>query len=411
MKIIISALYLLGMVIYNAGLAIASLFYTKARLLYKGRRNTWRILKNYNADKPCVWIHSASMGEFEQARPIIEAIREQQPDRRIVLTFYSPSGYEVRKNYQLADVVCYLPSDTPWNACHFIKAINPDLAIFIKYEYWHFFLNALRSKKIRTLGASMILDKAQPFFKWYGAWFRDMLHCFEHLYIQDKNSAQLLESIGVKHYTIAGDTRFDRVKAISESSKSFPLIEEFVKNAPLVFVAGSTWPPDEDLIVPFINNPDNNIKLIIASHEIDNARVQSLKSRFTVNTFLYTEPIENPSDAKVLIINTMGMLSAIYKYGQIAYVGGGFGKGIHNTLEPATYGIPVLFGPKHTRFKEALDLIACGGGFAVTDNQSFTSILTTLINDKEKLSAAGHASDEYVKSMCGATKLIMSNLN
>ena len=410
MKKIISALYLLGMVIYNAGVAVASLTYEKARLMYKGRRNTWKILKKYSADKPCIWIHAASLGEFEQARPIIEAVRKEQPDRRIVLTFFSPSGYEIRKNYQLADVVCYLPSDTPWNACHFISAIKPDLAIFIKYEYWHFYLKTLKKRNIRTLGASMILDKAQPFFKWYGAWFRDMLHCFDHLYIQDKNSAELLQSINIEKFTIAGDTRFDRVKAIAETSSSFPIVEKFVEGAPMVFVAGSTWPPDEDLIVPYINNAANNVKLIIASHEIDNDRVQKLKARFEGRAFLYTEPIANPSEAKVLIINTMGMLSAIYKYGQIAYVGGGFGRGIHNTLEAATYGMPVIFGPKHTRFKEALDLIARGGGFSVSDNASFDKLLNSLINDKAKLAASGQAADAYVRSMCGATEKIMKEI-
>jgi len=414
MKIIFSVLYLIGMWVYTLGVKIASLFNEKAKQLTLGRKEAWRKLGQYDNSEKCIWIHAASLGEFEQGRPIIEAIKAKYPNKKIVLTFYSPSGYEVRKNYNLADLICYLPADGPRNACHFIKAINPEMAFFVKYEFWHFYLEALKKRGVPVYGVSMIFRKQQAFFKWYGGWFRDMLKVFKHMYIQDVNSAQLLDSINVKKYTVAGDTRFDRVRKIAEASANVELAARFVNGAKMVMVAGSSWEPDENIYLPYFNNynndPKNELKLIIATHEVGKERVEKLRKQLGVPSFFYTNPPADPENYKVMIVNTIGLLSAIYKYGHVAYIGGGFGVGIHNTLEAATYGMPVLFGPNHKRFKEAVDLIACGGGYCVTCEDDFVKIFETFRNDPDKLKAANEASDKYVKGMCGATDCIMRDI-
>ncbi|MCQ2229001.1 MAG: 3-deoxy-D-manno-octulosonic acid transferase [Bacteroidales bacterium] len=414
MRTIISILYLIGMWVYTFGVKVASLFNEKARQLTKGRKETWEKLSQYDNSEKSIWIHAASLGEFEQGRPIIEAIKAKYPNKKIVLTFYSPSGYEVRKNYNLADLICYLPADGPKNACHFIKAINPEMVFFVKYEFWHFYLEALKKRDIPVYGVSMIFRKQQAFFKWYGGWFRDMLQVFKHLYIQDLNSADLLDTIRVKNYTVAGDTRFDRVRKIAEASADVDLAARFVKGAKTVMVAGSSWEPDENIYLPYFNNQandkGNDLKLIIATHEVGKERVEKLQKQISVPSFFYTNPPSDPENYKVMIVNTIGLLSAIYKYGNVAYIGGGFGVGIHNTLEAATYGMPVLFGPNHKRFKEAIDLIECGGGYCVTCEADFVKIFETFRNDEEKLKEANEASDKYVKGMCGATDCIMRDL-
>lgn len=412
MNKVISAFYLIGMWVYSLGVRIASLFNEKASQLTKGRTETWKKLAQYDNSQKCIWIHAASLGEFEQGRPLIEAIKAKYPDRKIVLTFYSPSGYEVRKNYNLADLICYLPADGPKNACHFIKAINPEMAFFVKYEFWHFYLKALQKKSIPVYGVSMIFREQQAFFKWYGGWFRDMLRVFGHLYIQDANSASLLDSIGVKNYTVAGDTRFDRVRKIAEASADVDLAKRFAEGASTVMVAGSSWEPDEGVYLKYFNEhkDDASLKLIIATHEIGRERVEKLRQQISIPSFFFTNPPADPENYKVMIVDTIGLLSAIYKYGHIAYIGGGFGVGIHNTLEAATYGMPVLFGPNHKRFKEAVDLIANGAGFCVTSEEEFVKTFESLRSDAAKLKASGEAADRYVKSMCGATDKIMGDL-
>ncbi len=414
MKKLISLIYLIGTWTYSVGVKIASLFNEKASQLSKGRKQTWQKLQNYDNSQKCVWIHAASLGEFEQGRPIIEAIKEKYPNKKIVLTFYSPSGYEVRKNYAMADLVCYLPADGPSNARRFIEAINPEVAIFVKYEFWHFFLKTLKKHNIPTYGVSVIFRYQQAFFKWYGEWFRDMLHVFRHIYIQDTASATLLDSIGISNYTVAGDTRFDRVRKIAEASANVDIARRFAIGAQTIMVAGSSWEPDEDVYLPYFLNANSQkqgrLKLIVATHEVDRSRVEKLQARIGAQSFFYTNPPADPENYQVMIVDTIGLLSAIYKYGQIAYIGGGFGKGIHNTLEAATYGIPVIFGPNHKKFKEAVDLINCGAGYCVRTQADFEQIITTLRSDEQKLKQAGIAADNYVKSMCGATDMVMHDI-
>ncbi len=404
--------YLIGMWIYSAAVALASLSNTKAKQLARGRRDTWKRLKNYDNSEKCIWIHAASLGEFEQGRPIIEAIKQRFPNKKIVLTFYSPSGYEIRKNYNLADFICYLPADGPQNARRFVSAINPEMAFFVKYEFWHFFLKSLKNAGVPVYGVSMIFRQQQAFFKGYGAWFRRMLKAFDHLYIQDQQSGELLKQIGIENFTVAGDTRFDRVARIAANSANVELCERFVSNAKITIVSGSSWEPDEERLLPYINDEKNDVKLIIAPHETDDERVSRLCQTLKVPYFRFTRPDEGakPEESKVMVIDTIGLLSSIYKYGQIAYIGGGFGKGIHNTLEAATYGMPVIFGPNHKRFKEALDLLDCKAAFTYNTAEELKNVLDTLRFDLPTMEKAKAAAAKYVNGMCGATDRIMHDL-
>ncbi len=407
---IVSAAYLIGMWVYGLCVRIASLFNEKAKLLCAGRSETWRKLKDYDSTGGCIWVHAASLGEFEQGRPLIEAIKEKHPDQKIVLTFYSPSGYEVRKNYNKADLVCYLPADGPQNAKRFIDSINPTAVYFVKYEFWHFFLKEVYRRKLPLYGISMIFRKQQPFFSTWGDWFREMLTFFTHIYVQDKTSGELLESINVKNYSVVGDTRFDRVRQIADNAREVETVKTFVEGAPQVIVAGSTWPPDEDIIFDYINRADANVKLVIAPHEIDKARVDSLCSKLKVPYVRFTETEgADLAGAKVFVVNTIGVLSSIYRYGTLTYVGGGFGVGIHNTLEPAIYGLPVIFGPNHKKFKEALDLIDCGGGFSIAGKEDFNNLISRFFSNSESLAKAGKSAGDYCQSMLGATKVIMED--
>ncbi len=404
----ITILYWISLRIYSFFIFVASIGNRKARLLFKGRRAIWTKLKSYDNTDKCIWVHAASLGEFEQGRPLIEAIREKYPERRIVLSFFSPSGYEIRKNYDLADLVVYLPSDSPRKARRFIEAINPEMAFFVKYEYWYFFLNELQKRSIPVYGISQIFRKEQVFFQPYGDWFISMLRKFTHLYIQDQISAQLLDKIDVNNYTVAGDTRFDRVKKIAEASRDIPLCEKFVKGAECVIVAGSTWPRDEDFLIPYVEK--NNIKLIIAPHEVHTERIKGLYERIKVKKFCFSDPPQDIDTQQVMIINTIGLLSSVYKYGNISYIGGGFGKGIHNTLEAATYGLPVVFGPNHKQFKEAVDLISCGGGFTFSNQKELNDVLDNLRTSIQTMAAAQEASASYVAGLCGATERIMTDV-
>ena len=346
---IVSAVYLLGMWVYGLCVRLASLFNEKARLLCAGRSETWRKLSGFNNQGGTIWVHAASLGEFEQGRPLIEAIKKKHPDQKVVLSFYSPSGYEVRKNYAMADLVCYLPADGPANAKRFIDAINPTAVYFVKYEFWHFFLKEVKKRGIPLYGISMIFRKQQPF-------------------------------------------------------------KAFVSGAHQVIVAGSTWPPDEDILLSFINRQDVDAKLVIAPHEIDKQRVDSLCAKLRVPYVRFTEAQgADLASAKVFVVNTIGILSSIYRYGSVTYVGGGFGVGIHNTLEPAIYGLPVIFGPNHLKFKEAVDLIDCGGGFSIASGEDFEKIISRFFTDPDALHAAGKAAGDYCRSMLGATRAIMDD--
>lgn len=410
MRQIISLMYAIGMSFYGFVLSVVALCgHKKAKLLVEGRKETWKKVLQYDNSQSCIWVHAASLGEFEQGRPIIEAIRAKYPTKKIVLTFYSPSGYEVRKNYKEADLVCYLPSDTKGNAKKFIEAINPEMAFFVKYEFWHHFINELYKREVPLYGVAVIFRDAQPFFQTWGSWFRDMLHKYTRLYVQDRMSADLLKSIGIADdkYVVAGDTRFDRVSQIAANAPDVPIVERFVSNAKKVIVMGSAWPPDDEVVFPYINIAPKDVKLIVAPHEVHQERVKGLLGRLTVKTSLFTEPVEDLEDCQVLVVNTIGLLSTIYKYGQIGYIGGGFGVGIHNTLEAATYSMPVMFGPNYKRFKEACDLIDCQGGYCVKNKGEVAEKLDLWLGDEERLKVAGESAGKYVASMCGATEKIM----
>jgi len=402
--------YNIGIALYSCLISLLTPFNNKAKLLNEGRKRTAQQLSKLSIDGKVVWIHAASLGEFEQGRPIIEAIKAKYPDYKVVLTFFSPSGYEVRKNYELADHVLYLPSDTKRNAMRFINAINPEKVFFIKYEFWYHYLKTLKDKKIPVYGVSMIFRKEQSFFKWYGSWFRKMLSAFNKFYVQDEVSGSLLKTIGLDNYSVAGDTRFDRVRDIANESKDFDLVRQFVGDSKRVIVAGSTWAPDEDILIDYIQNVNKDVKLIMAPHEIHKEHIEQIESKLNVQYLKYTSPLDNPEDAKVLIVDTIGMLSAIYKYGQVAYIGGGFGKGIHNTLEAATYAMPVFFGPNFKKFKEARDLIEFEGGYSLKDKEAFISQLEIFWQDEVLLKKVSKNAGDYVQKMCGATKQIMTEI-
>ena len=402
-------LYDLGIALISAYINIGSLFNKKLKLLKEGRAEVWGKLKQNMPEGPVVWIHAASLGEFEQGRPLIEAIKKKYPEKKIVLTFFSPSGYEVRKNFDLADFVLYLPADTAFNARRFIDTLKPEMAFFVKYEFWYHFIKELNSRDIPVYGVSVIFRDKQPFFRWYGHWFRNILRYFKHFYLQDEKSAEMLESLGLKNYTVAGDTRFDRVAEIAASASEIDIAKQFSEGYRTI-VAGSSWPPDEKILAGYINNSPDDVKMIIAPHVIAESHIEQIEALLKVPSFRITDPPGKPQDFKVMIVNTIGMLSAIYRYGQIAYIGGGFGVGIHNTLEAAVYGIPVLFGPNYKRFKEACDLIEKGGGFEIRKFKDFKELVDKMLNDPVFLNDCGKKAGDYVKSMCGATEIIMKDV-
>ena len=394
--------YNLGIALFDLAVSLAAPFSKRAALLVKGRKTVWDTLGGVSLEGDVIWVHCASLGE-------IEAIRKKNPSYKIVLSFYSPSGYEVRKNYKEADVVCYLPSDTRANAKRFISTVNPRMVFFVKYEYWYNYFRELKEVGTPLYLVSAIFRKDQIFFKWYGGWFRKILNNVKCFYIQDEKSAALLDGIGIKAYIVAGDTRFDRVAAIAAAANPIPVVENFATGAK-VLVAGSTWPADEQIIASYINNSAKDVKLIIAPHMVDESHIQQLERRFPLPVCRYTKVKgEIGADVRVLIIDTIGLLSAIYRYGSVAYLGGGFGKGIHNTLEAATYGMPVIFGPRHLKFKEAIDLKEKGAGFSINDSVEFGNLMERLWDDENKdyLKKSGEAALEYVQSMCGATEEIL----
>ncbi len=390
------------------GVAIMSLFSKKVKKMWQGERTAFNVLKeNVDPSAKYVWFHAASLGEFEQGRPIMERLRQSHPEYKILLTFFSPSGYEVRKNYEGADVICYLPLDTPLNAIRFLRLVRPCMAFFIKYEFWWNYLHILKHRNIPTYSVSSIFRHEQVFFRWYAYEYRLVLKCFTHFFVQNETSKQLLSKLGINNVSITGDTRFDRVLQIKETSKILPIVESFKKDSK-VFVAGSSWQPDEDIFIRYFNE-HKDWKLIIAPHVIGEDHLQQILSKLDRKTVRYTQTTTTEvADADCLIIDCFGLLSSIYHYGEIAYVGGGFGVGIHNVLEAAVWDVPVFFGPNNQRFQEARELLASGGGFEITDYDTFNNIMVMFATDAAYLKDAGDKAGAYVKSRSGATESILS---
>jgi 3-deoxy-D-manno-octulosonic-acid transferase len=405
-------LYSIAIVFYGYALNVAALFNEKAKLFVAGRKNWKQNLKSkIDPAAKYIWVHCASLGEFEQGRPVIEAIKEQFPAYKIVLTFFSPSGYEIRKNYALADVISYLPLDTKQNARTFINLVKPEKVFFVKYEYWNNYITELHNRKIPLYLVSAIFRREQPFFSntpW-GKWYLKMLIKVEHLFVQTKVSGELLESVGIKNYTVSGDTRFDRVAAIAAGAKVIPLIEKF-RGSALLVVAGSTWKPDEELLATFINQ-SSGIKFIIAPHEVSAANVSRIKQSIIKPVIEYSKVQESEiAGFDVLIIDSIGLLSSLYRYGNIAYIGGGFGVGIHNILEAATFGLPVVFGPNNKKFKEAVDLIDEGGAFKIDCQTSVNIVLHKLTEDETHRRKAAEISKDYVAKNVGSTAVIIKKV-
>lgn len=405
-------LYSISIAFYAVAIRMAALFNEKAKLFIAGRKN-WEqnLISKIDPTAKYIWVHCASLGEFEQGRPLIEAIKEQFHEYKIVLTFFSPSGFEIRKNYALADVVAYLPLDTKQNALTFISFVNPEKVFFVKYEYWFNYINELHTRKIPLYLVSAIFRKEQLFFSKtpWGKWYLKMLLNIEHLFVQNEISGDLLKSVGIKNYTVSGDTRFDRVAAIAAGVKEIPPIEKFKDNS-LLLVAGSTWKPDEEFLAAFINQ-SNNIKFIIAPHEVSAANVSRLKQSITKPVIEYSKVKEDEiAGHQVIIIDSIGLLSSLYRYGDIAYIGGGFGVGIHNILEAATFGLPVVFGPNYRKFKEAVDLTAEGGAFTIDSQAGLNDALYKLIENETFRTSAAEISKNYVAKNVGSTAVIIKKV-
>ncbi|MGM0531863.1 MAG: 3-deoxy-D-manno-octulosonic acid transferase [Bacteroidota bacterium] len=407
-----SLLYYFGIKLYYFLALMFSLFNDKARLFVRGRKGLFKKLENdIEPNKRTFWFHCASLGEFEQGRPLIEEIKSRHPGISILLTFFSPSGYEIKKNYQWADCITYLPLDTPRNARKFLELVQPEKVFFIKYEYWYFHLREIKRRNIPVYLVSSIFRANQFFFKSYGAWFRKILFYFDHIFVQNITSRNLLASYHIKNATVTGDTRFDRVKQIAERARPISLIEQFREERFLI-VAGSTWPKDEAILIRYFQNTPFAVKLIIAPHEVHSGRIKSLMEKFPEGQALkFSEAREsNIHEFSVLIIDSIGMLSSLYRYGDLSYVGGGFGKGIHNILEPSTFGLPVVFGPNHEKFKEAIDLKNMGGGFAIDSYSSFIELMDAFLNDRETVRQAGRVSKQYVENKAGGTSIILRQI-
>lgn len=405
-------LYSIAFSFYAVSVNIAALFNKKARLLVKGHRKIFDTLKkDVDKNSKYLWFHASSLGEFEQGRPLIERIHKSHPECKILLTFFSPSGYEVRKDYKYADVVCYMPFDIGCNVRRFFKHINIEKAFFIKYEFWPNFLKGLHKRGIDTYSVSSIFRDNQSFFKWYGKMYAKSLTYFKHLFVQDRHSKDLLAKIGIKDVSIVGDTRCDRVTEVAQAAKQYPLIEKFVNGSP-TFIAGSSWPLDEQVYAPYFNDK-NNWKIIIASHEIDEERLIEIEHTFAVHNPIrlsQAEDFERLEHSNCLIIDCFGMLSSIYRYGHVAYIGGGFGVGIHNILEAAVFDIPVLFGPNNQRFREAQELKKIKGGFEIEDSYTFRILMDKFISDPAFMKKAGYNAGEYVRKNCGTSDQILCEI-
>lgn len=406
------------------GIAIASLFNEKVRKMWRGEREAFKILKQkVDPNAKYIWFHAASLGEFEQGRPLMERIRKDYPQYKILLTFYSPSGYEVRKNYEGADIICYMPVDTRLNAIRFLRLVRPVMAFFIKYEFWSNFLHILKYRNIPTYSVSSIFREDQVFFKWYGRSYAGVLKCFTRFFVQNEESKRLLEGIGITAVDVVGDTRFDRVLQIKEAAKHLPICEAFrtgvasSQSAEVphhdfkVFVAGSSWPPDENIFIPFFNE-HKDWRLLIAPHVIAEEHLKLILSLIKgkkVVRYTQTTP-EEAAEADVLIIDCFGLLSSMYNYGDVAYIGGGFGVGIHNTLEAAVWNMPVIFGPNNKKFQEAQGLLKSGGGFEINTYEDFSGLMSSLMNDETFLKQAGDKAGAFVAHLAGATDKVLASV-
>ena len=426
-------MYNLIFYIFELGVFIASFFNDKVRKMWRGERDAFRYLKQHvEPGADYAWFHAASLGEFEQGRPIIEEYRKVYPEKKILLTFFSPSGYEVRKDYELADLVCYLPIDTPTNALRFLRTVRPSVAFFIKYEFWYNYIHILRHRGVPVYSVSSIFRPNQVFFRWYGRTYAHVLKCFTHFFVQNEQSKQLLATIGIHNVDVTGDTRFDRVATIAHQSKDIPAVATFAgsHHSPHVneeespsfqggvrgrlFIAGSSWLPDEKIFLQYFNQ-HRDWKLILAPHVIAESHIemimQLLQGRRVLRYSLLTAgDLQALADAEVLIIDCFGLLSSIYKYGDVAYVGGGFGAGIHNLPEAAVWNLPVIFGPNNHKFQEAQELKACQGGFEITDYDSFAAVMDRFISDPDYLRTASAAAGNYVQSQSGATEKLLQLL-
>jgi len=386
----------------------AFLGHTKAKQLSEGQKQVWTEFQTcLQPNERRIWIHCASVGEFEQGRPLMEDIRAKFSQYKILVTFFSSSGYELRKNYAGADYVFYLPFDTRHNARRFLELVNPEKIYFIKYEFWRNYLKNAKRRNIPLYLVSAIFRPGQVFFKWYGGWYRKLLSSVTHFFVQNEQSKDLLAGIGHTNVTVTGDTRFDRVCRIFDQAKHFPEVEQFV-NGQICMVAGSTWAPDEKILIRYINTENQNIKWIFAPHELHESQIERLIGSIKAKTVRYSQLSKtNPADFRVLIIDNIGMLSSLYRYGTVAYIGGGFGKGIHNTLEAAVYGIPVFFGPAYKKFQEAVDLVALGGAIPIANENEFTMQLNYLLDHPDKLKKLGDIAGAFVASGRGATAKIL----
>lgn len=409
-------MYNIIMYIIQLGVAIGSIFNDKLRKMWQGEQDAVQTLrKKVEPDADYIWFHAASLGEFEQGRPLMEQIKKSYPQYKILLTFFSPSGYEVRKNYEGADIITYLPIDTVGNARQFLRTVRPVMAFFIKYEFWYNYLHILQYRGIPAYSVSSIFRPDQVFFKWYGRGYGRVLKCFTRFFVQNEESKKLLESIGIHDTMVVGDTRFDRVLQIKEASKQLPIVERFVKGTPedpkKVFVAGSSWQPDEEIFLKYFNN-HRDWKLIVAPHVIGEDHLKFIFSLIKDKKVVrYTQATEdNVADADVLIIDCFGLLSSVYHYGDVAYVGGGFGVGIHNVLEAAVWGMPVLFGPNNKHFVEAQGLLQSGGGIEIEDYETFSLIMSQLSDDSAYYGTCGQEAGAFVQSLAGATKKVLSSV-
>ena len=403
-------IYNLAMYILELGVKLAALFSDKPAKMVKGYRVVFDLLqRKIDRNAQYIWFHAASLGEFEQGRPLIECIRKEYPQYKILQTFFSPSGYEVRKNYDGADIVCYLPIDTPSNVKKFVDLVDPCMVFFVKYEFWQNYLNTLNKKGVPVYSVSSIFRPNQIFFRWYGKGYQQVLKTFAHLFVQNEESKQLLAGIGVNNTTVVGDTRFDRVLDICAAAKQLPLVQKF-KGDVLTFVAGSSWGPDEDIFIKYFNaHPE--MKLIIAPHVVNDSHLKEIESKLQRSCVRYTKATEeNVLQADCLIIDCYGLLSSIYRYGEISYIGGGFGVGIHNVLEAAVYGIPVIFGPNNKKFREAQHLLANKGGFEINSYEDFEQLMNKFLGDEAYLKQSGKAAGDYVKGNAGAMEKIMKRV-
>ena len=411
-------MYNLIIYLYYLGVIVVSLFNEKVRKMWRGEREAIRILKEkVDPNAKYVWFHAASLGEFEQGRPLMEQLRRDYPEYKILLTFFSPSGYEVRKNYEGADIICYLPLDTITNARRFLRTIRPVMAFFIKYEFWYNYLHILSHRGVPVYSVSSIFRPSQVFFRWYGRQYSHVLKCFTRFYVQNDVSRELLATIGVTDVTVVGDTRFDRVLQIKAAAKQLPVVENFVGKSKC-FIAGSSWQPDEEIFIPwFKDHPD--WKLIIAPHVIGEDHLQQIEKLLAGRKVVRYSAVANSQlsiinsqlqDSSVLIIDCFGLLSSIYRYADVTYVGGGFGVGIHNTLEAAVWDVPVIFGPNNERFQEAQGLKTCGGGLEIHNADDFQRIMQHFINEPAAIKEAGRQSGLFVEQMTGATRKILSDV-